>query len=1007
MSDYEFIPIVYPNKEPNTDVPKPLTHTYDIVLPTIVPGMGLPFITSTPYMAPEPIPEPKPLPQTGVLVDPAGTLVYHPMSDLPATTTITSGTPMSTPPLISHFSGSEPLYAPYTSGGDPVGNWSTYPAVSSVDIAGNTVKNVGTMDFIPGSVLSGMDEISLTAGGFGSLTLNALGIQAAGDITGVNTIALNDQVLTAQPTALLLNGVPIATISDLPNIYQWANYPALSNVLMLDGFGIQNSSFYEFDTLKQLTSVINTDPVGTTRLEYDGNIICSTDLLGANKATGATTGVPQWATFLAIQDVNWNSKQITNINKITFNTAIPGLGNAAISAVNTIGFALTAGAATTAAIRDLNRLEFWNPLFPGVPGAQINLGTNAQGKMYTDVQFQCPNLLVDNAVVDVGPVAGANANWMVINNRPCPGFWSRFPATQALNMANFDINQINSLQLAFANAGPFCVLSTNQLGELVVNGQVVRGANTWSQFAAIQDVNFANFSINNMNTINFGPTNSLNAVGNILQWRGQPVATGAITPATWANFPAVNNVVIPEDYFLSINAENNLYFYKDTVLNTNVAHGAYGGHGIPPLFASSPDFISYPDNFEVGGATYPAREISFTGGTLGVGVNSLTELNVDSTLAMVINSIAELELGGLNIQMIGLADVTVGGPVVSITGEVTNLFTPLGELNMTSASATWNVGVLEFTALGTTINFGGVALTTGATEWTSGTITLTTPNLNVLGAVTNIGSAATNIASGITTITGTSLNIQSVTTTLTSSAVSIPTGKLNVNEIDAFTTDTLIIKGAKTITGAATGLGMTNVKSIAGQGTGVNITNIANFETYSATNVLLPCESTFGAIPNISLSVGIQTLVYASGNFVWNWTNIPFLSYAISITGYATITSVGSVFAAADPAYLSGYVVLENVTKPGRMVVLATPDPDTVGEFIPYGTTSTPNYTKGRSMFNITYNFQYIQDAYNFAVGDVYQIKIFMTNQLAPALTPVINLTGAKIQYNVHNAGAL
>ena len=41
---------------------------------------------------------------------------------------------------------------------------------------------------------------------------------------------IDGQVLTADPTDLLLNGVPIATISALPNIEEWANYDALNNV---------------------------------------------------------------------------------------------------------------------------------------------------------------------------------------------------------------------------------------------------------------------------------------------------------------------------------------------------------------------------------------------------------------------------------------------------------------------------------------------------------------------------------------------------------------------------------------------------------------------------------------------------------------------------------------------------------------------------------------------------------------------------------------------------------
>ena len=992
MSEYEFIPIVYPNKEPNTEVPKPLSQTYNIASSVVVPGMGLPFIASAPYVAPPPVPAPKPLPQSGVLIDTTGTLAYHPLSALPALTTISSGVPVSTPPLISHFSGDQPLYAPYTSGGDPVRDWSTYPAISTVDMSGFGMTGVGDMTFAPGSSLRDMDEISLTAGGFGSLTLNALGIQSAGDITGINTLELNDQILTAQPTALLLNGVPIATISDLPNIYLWANYPAISNILMEEGNGVLNSAFFQFDTSKQLTSVENPTPAGTTRLVYDGNIICSTDFTGAYKATGVSTGVPQWATFLAIQDVNFNSKQITNINKIAFNTAIPGLGNAAISAVNTIGFALTAGAATTAAIRDLNRLEFWNPLFPGIPGAQINLGTNAQGKLYTDVQFQCPNMLLDSATVDVGPGAGVAARYMIVNNNPCPSFWWQFPAAGPINIANNILNAVNTVQLAVGPGGPFCRLTTNALGELLVNNQPVRPITTWSTVPAIQDVNFADFAIDNISEVNFGATNTLDVIGTTLRWRGQPVATGDVTPAAWANYAAINNVEIPKEYTLNINPENELDDYLDSQLNTNIIHGVEGN-----VFFS-PDFNSYPRYFAVGSFfTFRAREISLNSGLEGTGLNANTEINIDAALGMFLNSTAIMEItaggavtftAGLEMAIESIGDMTITAPLITMNGiggvEIGGSTVTITAAGLTTLLTTG----LDITAGATTIETAEIGLGTGVCLWSS-------PAWNLASAATTITGFQMTIASGNLNITSGTTTIASGTTAITSPIINIPVGKVFVNEIDAYTADSLILTGVRTISGATTGLAITEVASLAGHGSGVNITNIANFEQYSATNVLLPCKTFFTPFAPISLVAGDLTLVYTSPPKVWSWPNIPFLSFAVSVTG---LVSNGGT---ATPSYLSGYVRLKNISQPGKTLTLATPNPAT--EFIEYEVVSKPVKDTLTSMYNITYNFSYLQSG-DFVTGNSYEVQVYLRNQEAGG---TLDLTGSYLQLNVHNAGAL
>jgi hypothetical protein len=79
-----------------------------------------------------------------------------------------------------------------------------------------------------------------------------------------------------------------------------------------------------------------------------------------------------------------------------------------------------------------------------------------------------------------------------------------------------------------------------------------------------------------------------------------------------------------------VNAENALTVYRNSILNTNILHGVAGN-------LSAPDFISFPNTFQVGSTVAPAREITMTAGALGLGLNSLTEVNMDAVGAVAIH----------------------------------------------------------------------------------------------------------------------------------------------------------------------------------------------------------------------------------------------------------------------------------------------------------------------------------------------------------------------------------
>ena len=163
-------------------------------------------------------------------------------------------------------------------------DWYNYPAQNDVSFNGYGITGLGNVYMTGG--ITGVGDISMN---------NA-------NITGVNSLKIDNQVLTADPTDLLLNGTPIATINNLPNIEEWANYDALAD-LQLNGagisgapFGITGSKYYGFNTGSTLTATADT-------LLFNGSAIGGTGY----------TGVSEWSYFPMIHNLSANNYSISGI----------------------------------------------------------------------------------------------------------------------------------------------------------------------------------------------------------------------------------------------------------------------------------------------------------------------------------------------------------------------------------------------------------------------------------------------------------------------------------------------------------------------------------------------------------------------------------------------------------------------------------------------------------------------------------------------------------------------
>ena len=739
------------------------------------------------------------------------------------------------------YAGNAPVFALV---GQEAQFWSEFPAVQTVDMAGYGMTGLGNVVMNAGSTVSGMGNLTMNTGAKIS-NLAELNL-ADGDIRGCSYLQIDAQILTADPTDLLLNGIPIATINQLPKIEEWANYDAINNIVLngegISGqpFGVTGSKFYGFSN----NSTLTVSGAGAT-----ANLLFNGAAIG-----GTGTGPSQWAKYPAIQNVDFSGKEITNINKVTFNTAAPLLGGASINALNDLNFSLLTAAAGQANINGPNNIAFWNPNAPGVPGFYVNLYSknltyNGLGNVYlaSDTRLAVPSIYLGGIGGLAGgklEVLGANAVVATINGQPCSASWSQYPCSEvSLNMNHNQIISCRQIDFAHTQNGPFNLLSIDADGDLTTRGNKLVATNQWATFDAVQDIDAAQHNLVNVPTITFAnPANSLSTnAQNQLTYNGQVVQSGNGNIANWAQYNANHDVVIPAAYALSINPENTLNVYRTSQLNTNIAHGTAGNN-------SSPNFTSYPTDFTVNSA----RKISLNTTNLsplvsGIGLNSATTINIDCL------EILTLTAGG---------DVNLFGAITSFE---------IGEFNI--AAANWNVeaAALEWAT-------GAVAWnSTAGFEFVAEALTaFNAPLINFLGG-------AVNFQGGLVTITAGGLSVLGGGVSVAAGGVSIAGGGLQVGGGVAN------LNAGASVGGTLTAGTIAGVNTLAGAGTGAVLTNIASI------NGFVPAEAqkTFKlSVPrfNPPQMTGLSpVMIYASPTYAWNFTSKPVIN--VLITGHGTTST--------------------------------------------------------------------------------------------------------------------
>ena len=498
-------------------------------------------------------------------------------------------------------------------------------------------------------------------------------------------------------------------------------------------------------------------------------------------ASDGAGSASNWSEYPAISTVNMAGYSIINASSISTNQVLAELANIS---------SLVAGQVTTT---DLSSLTAYIS----------DLTTNNVSTNTLTASLGYISTVSTQAIVLDGNELSTAGNELLFNGQPIAtvssistnvAAWSQYPALSTILADNNNISQVGNIQVSTINGQPYVVPSSlvstwsqypatsavdfaqyNLNNVSTINGQPYTGAAggpaAWSQYSATQTVNMANNSLNNVAGINLSSVNTqaiLTAgAGNVLNVNGVPVATGG-GASTWANFPAISTVVIP-DKDLNMTTTTPGVAYNTANLNANVV---IGNTSQAPL---RPDLTAYCGTVSLGGLANP-----------------LTAMNVYSLGSVAINSAAGISVAGGG----GVSVSGAGG--VSVTG-LGNLALSGGNVEVTGAGGVLvnGTGAITVTAGGVAVNGGGVSIAAGGCAITAG-------GLSIAGGTTVIGSLGA--AGGGLTVYGSDLFMSPVGGT----NAMIHTNYLTSN------TQPLQITGLSTINGSP----LTYISTTAGTFTG-------------------------------------------------------------------------------------------------------------------------------------------------------------------------------------------
>ena len=419
--------------------------------------------------------------------------------------------------------------------------------------------------------------------------------------------------------------------------------------------------------------------------------------------------VANWSLYPAISTVNMNNNSIINGDTTSFSSTITQWLNLDGNILTTSSGAepdLLLNGVPIATVSSITAIEDWS-LYP-----QIST-VNGNNNNYIGLN----NISTNTITVDA--ITASTINGVVFPQPIPPSMWIS-TATSALDMSGYGITNVSSLS-----------------GVSTINGLSFPFPSAWVS-TATSALDMSGYGITNVS--------SLSGVSTI---NGTQYPPPSVDITTWANFPAISTVQIP-NHDLQMTTTTPGISYNTATINANVNIGNLSN---APL---RPDFNAFCGSFNVGDVASPATTVNIT---------SLGNVNIQGG-----GGVSIAGGGGVAVTGVGAVAVTgVGGVVVSGGGAVS--------INGTGGISIVGSGAIGVASGGILVSGGGVAITAGG--------------LAINAGLTEIGTLA---------LPGGGLNIYA--SNLNMIPIGPTTSELNTNNINAYTPNSLAITGVSTINGS-------------------------------------------------------------------------------------------------------------------------------------------------------------------------------------------------------------
>jgi len=617
------------------------------------------------------------------------------------------------------------LTTPVTSiGGVPPYNGSNVPNL--------VVSTVIANSFIDTNVLNASTINSVVNN---SSTLNTSTIN-------VTYLDLDGQVLTANATALLLNGIPIATASNISSLADWSLYPvlpsgfnggnaAMSNIQSIQSFSgmfqslmtnvltvntlVAQSTIQNFSTITTvdvITDIVNTSTIvaGTGTIELLNTSTITAESANVSSLTISTiTGGSANLDFVTLSTITAESGTISSFNTSTLTTEVANIQFISTGTIN--GENISANGALAGQGVFASTLTFANSIGAS-PSGQLTI--NAGG-----------SLTFNGSTIAAG--AGDVSTW------------SQYPATQLVNM------NTQALSNAGAITATTLVCSSNITSAGIVNGNSVTGS-SMSASGNASSGSITTGSVTSSGLVNcqngFNGTGSFSFIGNL----GESVVLSTDANATGIRLQ-LGAMLLTCPAAFSLNA---------------------GGAG--NLSAGGAISIAAGDYIDMNAGT-----VNIIGGS----VLNVTTTNTSNLTATV--SVNTPLLNTFTIQNpVGGGNVAVSSPlsVPTLVNVTTINGTPVGNLVNVSTFNTASISSLTVSSI--TANYISVAGLETATIENVSTLNASTITTNTL-RVSNIETSAIENVSSITASSITSY-FGSISTLNISTLNTIPAYKILPNQ---------------------------------------------------------------------------------------------------------------------------------------------------------------------------------------------------------------------------------